>query len=279
MRGCSCRGTAGFAHVSCLAEEAKILLAEAEENNLDDKVKNERWDRWQTCSLCEQDYHGVVRCALGWGCWKTYVGRPETDQVRVSAMNMLGIGLSAAGLHEDALTVQEAELSVCRRIGAPEVRILDVQSNLANSYQMLGRFEEALRMRRDIYSGTLKLEGAEHEHAILAAFNYASSLLQLKRFEETKSLMLRTIPAARRNLGESHDLTLSIRSIYASALHRDTCATLDNLREAVTTLEDTNRTARRVLGGQHPTTKDIERDFRNARAKLNARETPLPGTA
>ena len=25
MRGCSCRGTAGFAHVSCLAEQAKIL--------------------------------------------------------------------------------------------------------------------------------------------------------------------------------------------------------------------------------------------------------------
>ena len=30
MRMCSCRGTAGFAHVSCLAEQAKILLAEAE---------------------------------------------------------------------------------------------------------------------------------------------------------------------------------------------------------------------------------------------------------
>ena len=45
MRGCSCRGTAGFAHVSCLAEEAKILVAEAEENNLDVKVKRERWTR------------------------------------------------------------------------------------------------------------------------------------------------------------------------------------------------------------------------------------------
>ena len=30
VRGCSCRGTAGFAHVSCLAEQAKILYAEAE---------------------------------------------------------------------------------------------------------------------------------------------------------------------------------------------------------------------------------------------------------
>ena len=38
VRGCACRGTAGFAHVSCLAEQAKILVAEAEENNLDDKA-------------------------------------------------------------------------------------------------------------------------------------------------------------------------------------------------------------------------------------------------
>ena len=36
VRGCACRGTAGFAHVSCLAEQAKILFAEAEENNLGD---------------------------------------------------------------------------------------------------------------------------------------------------------------------------------------------------------------------------------------------------
>merc|ERR1719331_3108065 len=46
VRGCSCRGTAGFAHVSCLAEQAKILLAEAEENNLGWKALNERWARW-----------------------------------------------------------------------------------------------------------------------------------------------------------------------------------------------------------------------------------------
>ena len=59
--------------MSCLAEQAKILFAEAEENNLDLKVLNARWNRWHTCSLCEQMYHGVVRCALGWACWKTYV--------------------------------------------------------------------------------------------------------------------------------------------------------------------------------------------------------------
>ena len=51
VRGCACRGTAGFAHVSCLAEQAKILVTEAEENSLFDKA-NERWLRWDTCSLC-----------------------------------------------------------------------------------------------------------------------------------------------------------------------------------------------------------------------------------
>ena len=50
MRGCACRGTAGFVHVSCLVEQAKILVAEAEENNLG----NEEWRRWHTCSLCSK---------------------------------------------------------------------------------------------------------------------------------------------------------------------------------------------------------------------------------
>ena len=39
---------------------------------------------------------------------------------------------------------------------------------------------------------------------------------------------------------------------YAEALYQDTGATLDDLREAVTTLEETERTMRRVFGGAHP---------------------------
>ena len=53
---------------------------------------------------------------------------------------------------------------------------------------------------------------------------------------------------------------------YAMALYRDPSATLGDLREAVTTLEDTERTARRVLGGAHPVTVDVECELRKARA-------------
>ena len=51
-------------------------------------------------------------------------------------------------------------------------------------------------------------------------------------------------------------------------------ATLDDLREAVTTLVETDRIARRVLGTAHPLTKGIEGDLQYARAALDARETP-----
>ena len=268
VRGCACHTTEGFVHVSCLMEQAKILVAEAWENN-----KDSQWHRWHTCSLCEQKYHGVVRCALGWACWKTYLGLPETDDTRVDAMTQLGNGLSAAKHHEDALTVQEAELSMKRRLGAPDESILTVQNNIANTYAHLGRNEEALRMRQDVYSGRLELNGKEHEETLRAANNYASTLNVLKRFEEAKALLRKTIPVARRVLGEGHRLTLKMRKNYAKALFWDAAgATLDDLREAVATLEDTERIARRVLGGAHPLTEAIEHHLERSRAALGTCE-------
>ena len=272
VRGCSCRGTAGFVHVSCLAEQAKILVAEAEENNLDNKALNEKWDRWHTCSLCKQKYHGVVSCALGWACWKTYLARPETDQFVDPAMGQLGAGLSDASQHEDALSVREAKLSMMLRLGTSANNILDTQNNISCTYYKLGRFEQALRMRQDVYSGRLKLSGEEHYDTLIAANNCAHSLVDLRRFEEAKTLLRKNVLVARRVLGESHITTLKMRWIYAEALYYDTGATLDDLREAATTLEDVVRTARRVLGGSHPLTPKFERALQMARTVLGARE-------
>jgi hypothetical protein len=270
VRMCACRGTSGFAHVSCLAEQAKILVAEAEENNWDSDRFMPRWKRWEKCSLCEQRYHGVVRGALGWACWKTYVGRPERDRVQGMAMNLLGLGLSEAGHHEDALFVKEAELSTARRVGASEDSILVAQSNLATSYHQLGRLEETNRMLGDVYSGYCRLLGEDGETSLALAYNYANSFSELRRFEEAKALLRKTLPVARRVLGESHELTLRMRRIYAQTLYKDDAVTLDDLREAVETLEDAGRTARRVLGGAHPTAAGMEKSLRAVRAAIRA---------
>ena len=88
--------------------------------------------------------------------------------------------------------------------------------------------------------------------------------------------MRKTMPVMRRVLGESNEITLKMRSLYGGTLYIDPGATLDDLREAVSTLEETEQTARRVLGGAHPITEMIEDELRNARATLRARETPSP---
>jgi hypothetical protein len=85
-------------------------------------------------------------------------------------MMLLGNGLCAAKHFEDALSVQEAEVSMKRRLGASEIVMLDAQSNLANTYQSLGR-SEALSMQRDVYFGHLKLYGEENKDTLLAANN------------------------------------------------------------------------------------------------------------
>ena len=127
-------------------------------------------------------------------------------------------------------------------------------------------------MQRDVYSGRLKLNGEGNKKTVIAAYNYSLSLNQLNRFEEAKLLLRKIMPVARRVLGVNAEVTLRMRWSYSESLYKDPAATLDNLREAVTMLEDIERTARRTLGGAHPFTVDIEAEIRDARAVLGTRE-------
>ena len=99
-------------------------------------------------------------------------------------------------------------------------------------------------------------------------------LIELKRFQEAKALFRKVVPVARRVSGEGDENTLRLRMIYAQVLYYDPDATPDDVREAVTALEDVERIARRVFGGAHPLVKSIELELRIPRAKLRAHETP-----
>ncbi len=280
VRGCACgdrdgvaSGRTGVAHVSCLARQAQVLVAEAEERNLDDDAFNARWDRWYTCGLCKQRYHGKVMCALGWACWKTYLGRPETDQTHGMAMSVLGNGLGEVDQYEDALSVGEAQLSTVRRHGSSEETILDLQSNLAGTYENLGQLEKGLGIKQQVYARSMELYGEESEETLIAANNYAESLKGLQRFEEAKALLRKTLPVARRVFKTETDLLpLLMRCIYASALYRAENASFDDVREAVATLDELARTTRRKFGVAHPIAVTVAQDLQNVQGKLRKQE-------
>lgn len=82
---------------------------------------------------------------------------------------------------------------------------------------------------------------------------------------------------ARRVLGEGHRLVLKLQWHYALALRNDTGATLGDLREAVTTLEESERIGRRVFGISHPLVTGLGDILRDSRAAIRAREASVPG--
>ena len=225
VRGCSCRGGAGFAHLSCLVDQAKILVAGAEEKNLGPGALDAGMARWYSCSLCKQWYpaSSFLRPRVdvledAWGGWR---------RTRFGACDERTWERFISGkTPRDAMSVQDAELCAARWRTRRQNSHRAVQ--YCEPYSMLGRTEEALRMRRDVYSGTLKVLGEEHEVTFTAAGNYASILLCVKRFDEAKSLLLKTMPVARRVLGESDDTMLRMRWNYAMVLFKAPSATLDD---------------------------------------------------
>jgi len=278
VRGCACRGAAGCAHLSCLVRQAQVLVAEAEERDLDDEAVQARWDRWNTCRLCEQRYHGVVMCALGWACWKTYVGRPEEHWARRMAMNQLANGLAVAEYHEDSLSVREAELATEERLGASPLRTLVTRGNLALSYYHLGRIEDALRLQREVYTGwqilsvsSEVLSSSELREAVgdcltISVGNLTELLVAAREFEEAQSLAREKLPAIIDRHGPDHTLTLEVRTWYARALFLEG----EDFAEAETILDDVWRRSRRVLGEAHPDTERARKfleEVRSARAE------------
>ena len=261
VRMCACRGTAGFAHVSCLAEQAKIVFAEAEEYN---KPKNPAWERWYTCSLCEQRYHGVVVCALGWACWKTYLERPGDDSVRMQAMHILSTGLGDANRHEEALHVQGADMANRRRVTPRCIDSeLQIMNASASSMHSLGRHDEALKIYRFIYNIKVKRFG-DDESTFITLKCFSDSLCQCAEegkphlWAENLALLREKVPVAQRVLGPHHPVMLQFRSALAYAIFTDESTSRDDRRAQVADFEDIARVARQVLGPAHPLTMNFE---------------------
>ena len=268
MRMCSCRGTAGFVHVSCLAEQAQVLCDTAEENNLG---LQSTWARWSYCSLCKQQYHGVVSWALGWACWKKYLGRPETDHIRGQSLNILASGLfkeGDPGRCEEAYAVQQADLAARRRLTPNDQSgQLMVFSAMANTLSALGRSDEALKIHRFMYTKIAESPG-DDEDSFGTMMNFAAELKRSGEphlLAERRTLLRDKVPVAQRVLGPHHRLTLQLRSEYAQLKFDDDRATLDDRLAQLAVLEGVVRTARQVLGAAHPLTESFAHNAEWAR--------------
>jgi len=226
VSGCACHGGMGLAHVACLVRQAEMSVKEEEELNTGEGIR-----KWDTCFDCGQSFHGAVKLTLGWACWKTYLGRPETDKYRFAALGTLGNALRfGAGRSEEALPVLEATLALSRRgyWSHKEQRILIVQGNIASTLFDLGRYEEALVLKREIYSRLVATLGVSHQRTLLNGNNLANSLLSLELWVDGIALLRDLLPAARQLLGSNSNIALLISKNIALALDQSPEGTRDD---------------------------------------------------
>ena len=158
VNGCACHGGMGLAHVACLVRQAEAAVKEMEECRT-----GQGMHKWQKCFDCGQQFHGAVNLALGWAAWKMYLGLPEHHAYRITAMAALGSALRISQCKE-ALPVLEANLALVRRYWSQsEDAILTAQTNLAACLDELGRDDEALVLKREVYARRVATRGVSHE--------------------------------------------------------------------------------------------------------------------
>jgi hypothetical protein len=284
---CACRGGSSYAHVSCVATQARVVV--------DDETSHEsaesRWNRWNACRLCGQRYHGRMQWALGWACWQTYTCRDavEYNWQRLCAMGVLGRGLKARGVcrMEEALVVQKAEIATHQLLYPDSLgHRLGLMHNVAGTLMNLGQRDKALELHREICgpAGLAAAFGATHEHTLRSKLSLSSALIACGRGEkpqysvkpqllrEARSLTEEYIPVVDRVLGPDHECSLQLRENRVEAIMNDTSSTPGDRAEAKAVCEDATRRARRVFGASHPMTVRLGQQSKSVAKFLTALE-------
>ena len=126
---------------------------------------------------------------------------------------------------------------------------LAAQGNLASAYVAQGRFVEAERRFRNLFTTQRRLFGADCEPTIVMALNLGMVLRNQDKNIEAVAVFRDVLPRAQRVLGPEHAYALTAASGLASTL-----TNLGNKIEAEPLLRDTLAIQQRVLGyGDHDT--------------------------
>ena len=101
----------------------------------------------------------------------------------------------------------------------------------------------------------------------VAAFNYADSLISIKKCAKAAYFLREWIARAVDIFGPDFQYTLDLRHALARALHEDPRASQDALIEALAILEELEPKMRKIYGNSHPHTRENREYLEGARMR------------
>jgi hypothetical protein len=96
-----------------------------------------------------------------------------------------------------------------------------VMSNLANSYRIVGRKQEALELNRHALEMRTKVLGDEHPETLTSMRGRLNILCDLGMTEQLQELLQVTFQAHEKVLGSDHPDTLWIKDEFGTELARE----------------------------------------------------------
>jgi tetratricopeptide (TPR) repeat protein len=188
----------------------------------------------------------AVRAAL------PHVGPSFAGQPLIEARLRATLGRSFLVLG-DALAAEQ-QYAVARslyteRLGPDHPDTLASAAGLAQSYQALGRRQEALRLNEETLATREVRLGPDHPDTLTSMNNLAISHDALRHFHEAFQLREQTLSSRRARLGPDHPDTL--QSMHALGV---SYTRLGRHREALELAEKTLALRRATLGPDHPQT-------------------------
>ena len=149
--------------MSCLARQAKISWQEAEENknNFDEDMLNAKWARWYKCSLCEKDYHGVVRSALGYATRSKLHG-PRHRATFLSAGNLSDLMVESHLWDEAKQLLSEQIPLALETFGPDDDETLRFRWRYALVLQIEEKYTEAVAILEDVARRYRRVFGISH---------------------------------------------------------------------------------------------------------------------
>ena len=124
----------------------------------------------------------------------------------------------------------EANLALNRRYWSHDERgILNAQDSLGSCLAAVGRDDEAIALRREVFARSETVWGVS-EQSIVTGLNLSISLMRQGLWNEIKSFLRDQLPVARQTLGADADLTLKLQKVLAGALCDDPDHTRTDLR-------------------------------------------------
>ena len=243
--GCGCRGSAGFAHLRCVAGAA-----------------SHKSDTWRTCPTCQQLFTGAFAVAMARQRAELQSDKPAEDEERLVALEALAVANRAADPAE-TLRIFEELLDVRRRASHSTNRqLIAALGHVACAHHEMGDYASALPLYEEELHhwheiGTDESGELTLDVAALACMNNLGALYrQMDDNFEARPLLESAMDMRRQVLGNDHMHTLSSISNLGSVVNEvgDHKLGLELLKEAADT-------ARRVLGPAHPKTRSLTQEF------------------